>query len=96
MKRGWLIVIQIVYLISIPVWSFIRGLSWMLAYDGDVYTNAIYFVWAVAAYPYIMVAASIWAWIAFRTKPDQAGKIVLIPIAYALLIFILLAFGVFG
>jgi hypothetical protein len=84
MKRGWLIVIQIVYLISIPVWSFIRGLSWMLAYDGDVYTNAIYFVWAMAAYPYI------------RTKPDQAGKIVLIPIAYALLIFILLAFGVFG
>jgi hypothetical protein len=96
MKRGWLIAIQFVYLLSIPLWFLIRGLSYMLAYDGDLYTNAIYFVLLVAAYPFIMLAASIWAWLAFRANPAQAGKIILIPFAYVLLLSLLLLAGVFG
>ena len=68
----------------------------MLAYDGDLYTNAIYFMWTVAAYPFVMLTSSIWAWIAFRANPAQARKIILIPFAYVLLLSLLLLAGVFG
>ncbi len=96
MKRGWLIAAQIVNLLTLFPWFLFLGVSYMLAYDGDLYTNARFPVWAVSAYPIIMIAASIWAWISYRQNSSQAGRIMLIPLAYTLLLVLLVQIGLFG
>jgi len=96
MKRGWLIVAQVFNILMLFPWFLFLGVSYMLAYSGDLYTNARFLVWAVSAYPIIMIAASIWAWISYRQDSSHAGKIMLIPFAYTLLLDLLVQIGLFG
>ena len=96
MKAGWLIAAQVLNLLTLFPWFLFLGVSYMAAYDGTLYPNARFLVWTISAYPIIMVATSIWAWISYRQDSPHAGKIMLIPIAYALLLVLLLQIGLFG
>ena len=97
MKRSWMIATQIIYILSLFPWLIVRGVSYMLAYDGELYPNARFLFGAVSAYPLVMIASSIWAWISYRReKSSRAGKIFLIPIGYILLVILLVQIGIFG
>lgn len=70
----WLIVSQILALISLFFWLVIAGLS-VMAFDSGVTAGAWAFVIAVWSYPIWPLGFAIAAWIAYARKRDRLASV---------------------
>ena len=83
---AWLVITQLAYLASIVVWFAVFGIAFM-AFDQGVHFMGIMFVTVIGAYPIIIIATSIWAWVSYRRgKNGLAAGITALPLLYALLL----------
>lgn len=70
----WMIVSQILALVSLIFWLLIAGLS-VMAFDSGVTTEAWTFVIAVWSYPIWPLAFAIAAWMAYARRKDRLAGI---------------------
>ena len=87
----WLIVSQVLALLSLIFWLVVAGLS-VMAFDSGVSAEAWTFVIAVWSYPIWPVAFAIAAWIAYARKKDRlAGVLTTFTFLPVLVLIIILA-----
>ena len=87
----WLIVSQVLALLSLIFWLVVAGLS-VMAFDSGVSAGAWTFVIAVWSYPIWPVAFAIAAWIAYARKKDRlAGVLTAFTFLPVLVLIIILA-----
>ena len=87
----WLIVSQVLALLSLIFWLVVAGLS-VMAFDSGVSAEAWTFVIAVWSYPIWPVAFAIAAWIAYARKKDRlAGVLTAFTFLPVLVLIIILA-----
>lgn len=90
----WLIVSQILALISLFFWLVIAGLS-VMAFDSGVTAGAWAFVIAVWSYPIWPLGFAIAAWIAYSRKRDRlAGVLTTLTFLPVLVLLTVLALGI--
>ena len=70
----WMIVSQILTLLSLVIWLVIAGLS-VMAFDSGVSAEAWAFVIAVWSYPIIPILLIIGAWIAFARRRNRLAAV---------------------
>lgn len=86
----WLIVSQILAVLSLIFWLLVAGLS-VMAFDAGVTPEAWTFVIAVWSYPVWPLGFAIAAWIAYARKKDRlAGVLTTLTFVPVLLLIILL------
>ena len=87
----WLIVSQVLALVSLIFWLVVAGLS-VMAFDSGVSTEAWTFVIAVWSYPIWPLGFAIAAWIAYARKKDRlASVLTTLTFVPVLLLIIILA-----
>jgi hypothetical protein len=89
----WMIVSQILTVLSLVIWLFLAGIS-VMAFDSGVSTEAWTIVIAVWSYPIIPIVLVIAAWIAFARRKNilaavLSGLSFAPPILLMLLVMIL-------
>lgn len=90
----WLVVSQILALISLIFWLVIAGLS-VMAFDSGVTAGAWAFVIAVWSYPIWPLGFAIAAWIAYARKRDRlAGVLTTFTFLPVLVLLTILALGI--
>ena len=91
----WMIVSQILALLSLIIWLLVAGLS-VMAFDSGVTAEAWAFVITVWSYPIWPVVFAIAAWIAYARKKDRLAGILstvtFLPVLVLLLILIFSSF----
>ena len=70
----WLIVSQVLAVLSLVVWLLVAGLS-VMAFDAGVTQEAWNFVIAVWSYPIWPIGFAIGAWIAYARKRDRLAGV---------------------
>jgi hypothetical protein len=91
----WLILSQVLALLSLVFWLLIAGLS-VMAFDSGVTAGAWAFVIAVWSYPIWPIAFAIAAWIAYARKRDRlAGVLTTFTFLPVLVLIGLLAWSSF-
>jgi hypothetical protein len=70
----WMIVSQILTLLSLLIWLLVAGLS-VMAFDSGVSAEAWTFVIAVWSYPIIPILLVIAAWIAYARRRNKSAAI---------------------
>ena len=92
--RAWMIIATLLYSASLFLWFSMFGLSFM-AFDAGFAFRAAVFVAAVGLYAPVVLGTIIWAWIAYRqSKQRRAGLIMLVPLAYVVLLTLVLQIGI--
>ena len=87
----WLIVSQVLALLSLIFWLVVAGLS-VMAFDSGVSPEAWTFVIAVWSYPIWPLGFAIAAWIAYARKKDRlAGVLTTLTFVPVLVLIIILA-----
>lgn len=87
----WMIVSQVLTVLSLVFWLVIAGLS-VMAFDSGVTAEAWTFVIVVWSYPIIPIVLVIAAWIAFARRRNRAAAILSgLSFAPPLLLFLCLA-----
>ncbi|WP_026691759.1 hypothetical protein [Alteribacter aurantiacus] len=84
----YLILSQLLYLMSLVFWLPIWGLSFMAFDQGIAFWNSL-FVLTISAYPLAVIICSILAWIFYNKKRRTAVIVNLIPMLWVL------GFGIF-
>ena len=91
----WLIVSQILALLSLVFWLLIAGLS-VMAFDSGVTTEAWMFVIVVWSYPIWPIIFTVAAWIAYARKKDKlAGVLTTLTFLPMLVLFLIIVFTSF-
>ena len=72
---AWLVISQVVGLLSLVPWLAVAGLSFM-AFDSGYSTGAAVFVGAVLCYPLLPIGAAIIAWVLRARRRDTAALVV--------------------
>ena len=91
----WLILSQVLALLSLVFWLVMAGLS-VMAFDAGVTQEAWAFVIAVWSYPIWPLAFAIAAWIAYARKKDRlAGVLTTLTFLPVLLLLAFLALSSF-
>ncbi len=72
---AWLLISQVIGLLSLVPWLVLAGLS-LMAFDSGVSTEAELFVGAVWCYPVLPIGAAIVAWILFALKKGRAALVI--------------------
>jgi hypothetical protein len=86
-----LILIQILYVFTLPFWYLIFGLS-LMVFDAGVSLSGIVLVTVEALYPLAVVLCSIFVWLKFRQwKPARLITVNLIPVLWIVAFFIAVA-----
>ncbi|SFB02092.1 MULTISPECIES: hypothetical protein [unclassified Bacillus (in: firmicutes)] len=89
--KPYLIITQILYLISLFPWFVIWGLSFM-SFDSGVNVNNVSFVLVISLYPVAVVIGSILAWI-FRLKKRRFAVIInLMPCLWIISFIVFMVF----
>ena len=92
----WMIVSQILTLLSLVIWLIVAGLS-VMAFDSCVSAEAWAFVIAVWSYPIIPIVLVIGAWIAYaRRKNKLAAMLSGLSFAPPILFYLCLAISSFS
>ena len=87
----WLILSQVLALLSLIVWLVVAGLS-VMAFDSGVSTEAWTFVIAVWSYLIWPLGFAIAAWVAYARKKDRlAGVLTIFTFLPVLVLIVLLA-----
>jgi hypothetical protein len=87
----WLILSQVLALLSLVFWLVIAGLS-VMAFDSGVSTEAWAFVIAVWSYPIWPLLFAIAAWVAYARKRDRlAGVLTTFTFLPVLVLLVILA-----
>ena len=71
---AWMIISQILTLLSLVIWLFLAGIS-VMAFDSGVSAEAWTIVIAVWSYPIIPILLVIAAWIAFARRKNKLAAI---------------------
>lgn len=79
--KPYLIISQILYVLSLVPWFVIWGLSFM-SFDGGVNLANGSFVLVISLFPFAVIAASILAWVFRVKKPRFAIMINLVPMLW--------------
>ena len=88
----WLVISQLVSLLSLIPWLVIAGLS-VMAFDSGVSTEAVLFVGGIWSYPVIVIGLAITAWILFAFKKIKAALVVTsLPVVPALGLLVYLGY----
>ncbi len=83
MVLAWLIITQLLALVSLLPWLMIAGLA-VMAFDAGFSWQALAFVGAVWAYPLLPLIASLIAWVAYaRGNPTVALVSTSVPLLLA-------------
>jgi hypothetical protein len=85
----WLIVSQVLALLSLIFWLLIAGLS-VMAFDSGVTPEAWAFVIAVWSYPIWPIAFAIASWIAYARKKDKLASMLTVFTFFPVLLLIIL------
>jgi hypothetical protein len=72
---AWLVISQVVGLLSLVPWLAVAGIS-IMAFDSGYSTGAELFVGAVWCYPLLPIIAAIVAWVLHARKRDRAALVV--------------------
>jgi len=92
----WMIISQILMVLSLGIWLLVAGLSFM-AFDSGVSTEAWTIVIVVWSYPIIPIVLVIAAWIAFARRRNWAAAILSgLSFAPPILLYLCLAISSFG
>ena len=87
----WLILSQVLALLSLIVWLVVAGLS-VMAFDSGVSTEAWTFVIAVWSYPIWPLGFAVAAWLAYARKKDRlAGVLTIFTFLPVLVLIVILA-----
>lgn len=91
----WLIISQLLALVSLVFWLLIAGLS-VMAFDSGVTAEAWTIVITVWSYPIWPIVFTIAAWIAYARKKDRlAGFLTTFTFLPMLVLFLIIAFSSF-
>jgi hypothetical protein len=91
----WLIISQVLALLSLVFWLLVAGLS-VMAFDSGVTPEAWAFVITVWSYPIWPIAFTIAAWIAYARKKDRlAGILTTLTFLPILILFLIIVFSSF-
>jgi hypothetical protein len=71
---AWMIISQVLTLLSLVLWLFVAGIS-VMAFDSGVSTEAWTIVIAVWSYPVIPILLVIGAWIAFARRKNKLAAV---------------------
>lgn len=71
---AWMIVTQLLMLLSLVGWAVVSGLSFM-AFDSGYSTGAAIFVGAIWSYPLLVIFGIILSWIAYRRSKHRVAAI---------------------
>lgn len=85
----WLILSQVLALLSLIVWLVIAGLA-VMAFDSGVSTEAWTFVIAVWSYPIWPLGFAIAAWVAYARKKDKLAGVLTIFTFFPVLVLIVI------
>jgi hypothetical protein len=79
--KPYLIISQVLYLLSLIPWFVIWGLSFM-SFDSGINLSNVSFVLAISSYPFAVIICSILAWFFIVKKKRFAIIINLIPMLW--------------
>jgi len=71
---AWMIITQLLMLVSLLGWAVVAGLSFM-AFDAGYSTGAAIFVGVIWSYPIIVLISILLAWIAYHRAKHRAAAI---------------------
>ncbi|MFD2616507.1 hypothetical protein [Terrilactibacillus laevilacticus] len=84
--KSYLIISQILYILSLFPWFVIWGLSFM-SFDSGVNAANVSFVLAISLYPVAIIVGSILSWV-FRLKKKRFAILInLLPVSWFIVFF---------
>ncbi|OIK15363.1 hypothetical protein BIV60_10010 [Bacillus sp. MUM 116] len=84
--KPYLIISQILYVLSLIPWFVIWGLSFM-SFDNGTNVANVSFVLAISLYPVVVIAGSILSWV-FRVKKKRFAVLInLLPMLWIIVFF---------
>ena len=92
----WMIVSQVLMVLSLVIWLLVAGLS-VMAFDSGVSAEAWTFVILVWSYPIIPIVLVIASWIAYRRQRNTLAAVLSgLSFAPPILLFLCMAISSFG